>query len=614
MADKFRILIVDDNAHNLFALSTILERVLEIEVVEAASGDEALLRTVESEIDLILLDVQMPGMDGFETARLLKSTERTRRIPIVFLTAVFKTEEFIRHGYELGAVDYFTKPLDENLLLARIKLYMNLLKRERGLNAAVELLSQKEQAMARALQMAEAANRAKSTFLSNMSHELRTPLTAVIGLSHLMARSVNLDENERRNLEIINRSGNHLLSLINNVLEMSKIEAGHAEMLESTADIPALVREVADLLRTRAEQQGLTFTVEIENVPAALHVDAGKLRQVLVNLIANAIKFTPAGGITLSMKAIRLTETTVRLSVDVRDTGIGIAPQDQARIFEPFAQIVTDASTSGTGLGLSISRQYLQMMGSELTIESTLGEGSTFGFTLVLPVAMDQITRAATRAQTVSLSDKDWGRRILVVDDNEDARYLLVEVLTPLGFEVQVAEDGFRAVERSIEFCPHLILMDWRMQRMSGLEAARRIIALELEPPPRIIIVSANAFDEQKQQALAAGVDDFLKKPLQEEELLAALETQLGVCFIRTERSGIVPPPAVDAELAAADLDPLSAKDRLDLAQAVAEVNQAKLRLVLHRIGLQSPTLARRLKAMIDEMKHRELWKLLDGR
>jgi signal transduction histidine kinase len=614
MANRFRILIVDDNANNLFALNAILARVPETEVVEAASGDEALLRTVESDIDLILLDVQMPGMDGFETARLLQSTERTRRIPIVFLTAVFKSEEFIRHGYEVGAVDYFTKPLDENLLLARIRLYMNLLQRERGLNAAVELLSQKEQAMARALNLAEAANRAKSTFLSNMSHELRTPLTAVIGLSHLMARSNNLGENERRNLEIINRSGNHLLSLINDVLEMSKIEAGRAEILESPADIGVLAREAVELLRTRAEQQGLTLTLEMEDVPTALHADGGKLRQVLVNLLGNAIKFTPAGCVTLRMNAVPVSETKVRLIVEVRDTGIGIAPEDQARIFEPFAQIVTHATTSGTGLGLSISRQFLQMMGSELAVESTPGVGSTFRFELILPRAFGPATRPAVSGQSVSLSDKDRGKRILVVDDNEDARYLLVEVLAPLGFDVQVAEDGEQAVARAIDFCPELILMDWRMPRMSGLEAAGRILALQLKTPPKILMLSANAFQEHKQQALAAGVDDFLKKPLQEEELFAALENHLCVRFLRSERSAIVPPIAVEAELAAADLDELSVKDRLDLTEAVAEVSQAKLRQVLNRIGVRSPQLARRLLAMTDENKHRELWELLGGR
>jgi signal transduction histidine kinase len=613
MHDKFRILAVDDNANNLFALRALLERVPEIEIVEAVSGEEALLRTIEREIDLILLDVQMPGMDGFETARHLQMTERTRKIPVVFLTAVFKTDEFIRQGFQVGAVDYFTKPLDENLLLSRVKLYMNLMQRERRLNDAVELLNQREQAMTAALELAESANRAKSTFLSNMSHELRTPLTAVIGLSHLMARSVNLNEAEKKNLEIINRSGNHLLSLINDVLEMSKIESGRVELLETSADVGALAREVAELLRNRAEQQGLTLTAEIEGVPAALRVDAGKLRQVLVNLVGNAIKFTHRGEIALNLNAVPLSDAAVRLSVAVRDTGIGIASEDQERIFEPFAQMVTHATTSGTGLGLSVSRQYLRMMGSELTIDSKPGAGSTFAFDLILPLASEPTANPPASGLVIGLEEKDRGAKILVVEDNEDARYMLLELLTPLGFDVRAAEDGERAVAMAKEFCPQLVLMDWRMPKMSGLEAARRILELETEKPPRILMVSANVFEEQRKQALAAGIHAFLMKPLQEDELYAALETHLNIRFCR-ETNPPMPIPAPDeANLTAADLDVLSTIDRIALAEAICEVNPAKLRIALQGINVQFPALAARLKVMLEAARHRELWALLGG-
>jgi signal transduction histidine kinase len=611
MHDSFRILAVDDNANNLFALRTLLERMPEIEIVEAASGEEALLRTIETEIDLILLDVQMPGMDGFETARHLQMTERTRKIPVVFLTAVFKTDEFIRQGFEVGAVDYFTKPLDENLLLSRVKLYMNLLQRERRLNEAVELLRQREQAMVSALELAESANRAKSTFLSNMSHELRTPLTAVIGLSHLMARSVNLNEAERKNLEIINRSGNHLLSLINDVLEMSKIEAGRVELLETAADVGSLAREVVELLRNRAEQQGLILAAEIEGVPAALRVDAGKLRQILVNLVGNAIKFTHQGEISLSVKAIPLSDAAVRLSVAVRDTGIGIASEDKERIFEPFAQMVTHATTSGTGLGLSVSRQYLRMMGSELAIDSKPGVGSTFAFNLILPLASEPSANPPASGLVIALEETDRGAKILVVEDNEDARYMLLELLTPLGFDVQVAEDGARAVDMAREFCPRLILMDWRMPKLSGLEAARRILDLETENPPRILMVSANVFEEQRQQALAAGIHAFLMKPLQEDELYAALETHLNIRFCRETNPTMPMPAPSEAELTAADLDVLPAFDRIALAEAICEVNPAKLRVALQGINVQFPVLAARLKAMLEAARHRELWTLL---
>lgn len=611
MPESFTILIVDDNLNNLFTLHAILARLPETEVVEATSGEEALLRTLERQIDLILLDIQMPGMDGFETARHLQMTERTRKIPVVFLTAVFKSDEFIQHGFEAGAVDYFTKPLDENLLLSRVRLYRNLFQRERKLNAAIELLRQKEQAMAAALNLAEAANRAKSSFLSNMSHELRTPLTAVIGLSQLMARSVNLSEHEKKNLEIINRSGNHLLSLINDVLEMSKIEAGRVEFLQAATDVGALAREVADLFRTKAEQEGLTLTLELEGIPDALYVDAGKLRQILVNLVGNAIKFTSQGCVTLAIKGSALSGPAVQLDVSVTDTGIGIAQSNLERVFEPFAQMVTHATTSGTGLGLSICRRYLRMMGSELAIDSKPGVGSTFSFALTLTVAEKPVAAPHRDGQIVGLAAADRGRKILVVEDNEDARYLLTELLEPLGFTVEVAEDGLQAVAKSREVCPDVILMDWRMPKLNGLEAARQILADNCTVPPRILMLSANVFEDQKREALAVGIHAFLKKPLDENELFEALEEQLHLRFVRREPGEIPSKPKPCEDLRSEDLDVLPDAERKALADAVCEVNPVKMNQVLGRISVLSPALGLRLKAMIEAMRHRELWRLL---
>jgi len=611
MADSFRILIVDDNRNNLYTLNAVLGRLQDTEIIDAASGEEALLQTLQQEIDLILLDIQMPGMDGFETARHLQMTERTRKIPVVFLTAVFKSEEFIKHGYEVGAVDYFTKPLDEHLLLSRVRLYRNLFLRERKLNEAIELLSQKEMAMVSALNQAEAANRAKSLFLSNMSHELRTPLTAVIGLSNLMARSVNLSEHEKRNLEIINRSGNHLMSLINDVLEMSKIEAGRVEILPAATDVAALAHEVVDLLRARAELEGLTLTHEMDGLPDVVQVDAGKLRQVLVNLVGNAIKFTFQGGVTLRICGCSVGPRAVQLKIEVQDTGIGIAREDLQRIFEPFAQMVTHATSSGTGLGLSICRKYLSMMGSELTIDSLPGVGSTFGFVLNLPLSDGPAVKPFLGGQIVGLAEEDRGKRLLIVEDNADARYLLTEVLAPLGFSLQVAENGLQAIEKAQEFCPEVILMDWRMPKMNGLDAARRILNGGCAVAPRILMLSANVFEEQKREALAAGIHAFLKKPLQEDELFAALEAQLNIRFQREEAGNAPTMAKSPQELTVRDLDLLPPAERRALAEAVSEVNPVKLGQVLNRINILSPALGLRLKTMIEAVRHRELWELL---
>ena len=486
-------------------------------------------------------------------------------------------------------------------------------RREGVENHLEELIDERTQALAVALQEAEGANRAKSIFLSNMSHELRTPLNAVIGFSRLMANSHNLGEAERKNLEIINRSGNHLLTLINDVLELSKIDAGRVDLVEDATDVSTLVREVVDMLRQRAEQAGLTLTVEIDSVPAALKVDAVKLRQILINLLGNAIKFTPQGGVTVRVRSVPIQAAAVQLAFEVRDTGIGIAPEDQQRIFEPFVQMVTHATTAGTGLGLTITLQYLKMLGSELTVESIPGVGSTFRFALNVPVVDARIVSAPTEVgRAVGLDAMDRGKRILIAEDNADARLLLQQLLMPLGFEVAEAVDGIEAIARAKTFEPDLILMDWRMPKLDGLEAGKRILAQTSGKPPKIVMLTASAFEEQRQEALTAGINDFLRKPLQENELYAALEAQLNIRF----RRGSVSPTAaaaVQASVDAAALANLPEEQRAALAMAVEELNRSKLSAALVEIDKINPQLATSIGQMADAFRYKELLEMICG-
>ncbi|MFT3850392.1 MAG: ATP-binding protein [Propionivibrio sp.] len=252
-----------------------------------------------------------------------------------------------------------------------------------------ELVSERTQALKDALEAAESANRAKSVFLSNMSHELRTPLNSVIGFSRLLSKSARLDEKERNNLEIINRSGSHLLTLINDVLELSKIEAGQVGLAEAGTDVGELVREVADMMRPRAEQGGLRLECELDALPGIVRTDTVKLRQILINLLGNAVKFTRQGRVSLSVRGRGRLDGKAVVEFAVRDTGIGIAEADRQKIYEPFGQLVTHATSAGTGLGLPITRQYLRMLGSELELESTPGVGSCFSFTVQLPLIRD---------------------------------------------------------------------------------------------------------------------------------------------------------------------------------------------------------------------------------
>lgn len=459
---------------------------------------------------------------------------------------------------------------------------------------------------------ADSANRAKSEFLANMSHELRTPLNAVIGFSRLMSKSATMSEAEKRNLEIINRAGNHLLTLINDILELSKIEAGHASLSVDTVDIAALTEDVVEMLRPRAEQAGLSLVLDISGLPPAAKVDTVKLRQILINLLTNAVKFTKAGGISVSVTG-RLLDGNSYIEFVVRDTGIGIAPEDQQKIYEPFVQMVTHATAAGTGLGLTITRQYLGMLGSELKLESIPGQGSTFRFALTLPVADASEVISITSGPVVGLQDRDVGKRILLVEDNGDARLLLSQMLAPLGFVVAEAEDGGLAVEQAERFAPDLIIMDWRMPNMDGLEATRRIRELSLDCQPKILMLTANAFEEQRQQALLVGVDNFLRKPLDESELFAAIEAQLNIRFVRESAEAVaaLAKPVEAMSIGADELNVLSAEERTALRIAIEELNRAKLNAVLASVEKNHPEVAQAITRMADSFRYKELWELI---
>ena len=287
-----------------------------------------------------------------------------------------------------------------------------------------ELVKQRTEELTEARDQAETANRAKSLFLANMSHELRTPLNAVIGFSQLMDRDPMLSAVQRRNTEIINSSANHLLTLINDVLELSKIESGKVHLAEEETDLEDLLFQVVDMMRVRAEQAGLTMTVDARGLPPVVLVDAVKVRQVLLNLLSNAVKFTPAGKVAVVVKALPEREGRVQLDFSVSDTGIGIAAEDQQRIFQPFEQAGTHPPPGGTGLGLTISRQYVQMMGGELTVQSALGQGALFRFSL--PVSVAQWPTTVRDRQRPNGKGADArGRRVLVVDDAVEARLLV---------------------------------------------------------------------------------------------------------------------------------------------------------------------------------------------
>lgn len=461
--------------------------------------------------------------------------------------------------------------------------------------------------------MAESANRAKSIFLANMSHELRTPLTSVIGFSQLLAEDRGISADQRSKLGHINRSGNHLLTLINNVLDLSKIEAGRIQLTIQEIDPRELIGDVAEIMRLRAEQKGLSLVVRTAALPLGILCDPVKLRQVLLNLLSNAIKFTTHGSITLEVTGSPVEANQIRLDFTVTDSGIGIAAQDQERIFEPFTQTGTANEQAGTGLGLTISRDFVRMLGGDLTVVSKPGRGSAFHFFLIAdPCEPPSVEPNCPHRRPVGIEAGGAALRVLVAEDTSDIRALLRNLLAPLGIEVIEAGDGAAATASAANSPPDLVFMDWRMPIIDGIEATRRIRAHPGGKQPKIVMLTASAFTEDRRTAIAAGADDFLGKPFRPAEIYDALERHLDIRFryeaisIDTVNFRESSPPPTAREIAT-----LPESHRLALAEAVQEMNKVKISAAIEQISLEHPELAPRLKAMIDSAKFLELHNLM---
>ncbi|PSB27186.1 response regulator [Stenomitos frigidus] len=405
----------------------------------------------------------------------------------------------------------------------------------------------KEAALREAAQSAD-ANRTKSEFLANMSHELRTPLNAILGFTQLMVRDSSLTQTAHEYLQIISRSGEHLLNLINDVLEMSKIEAGQVLLHPSSFDLYDLLQNLEEMLQLKAESKGLELIFDCDSsIPRYIQTDEGKLCQVLINLLGNAIKFTQQGEVTLRVRNQETTQNALphssfptphSLLFEVEDTGPGIASQEWERLFEPFVQSSNGQSHEGTGLGLPISRKFVQLMGGDITIDSALNQGTRIQFGIQVQLAQPHDVRVRQPLRrAIALAPGQAPCRILVVDDHPESRQLLVRLLQSLGFEVQEAVNGEAAIACWQTWQPHLIWMDMRMPVLNGFEATKRIRSVETSPDTPlqstiIIALTASAFEEERAKVLAAGCNDFVRKPFREEVILEKIANHLDVRYV----------------------------------------------------------------------------------
>ncbi len=423
--DRVSILLVDDRPENLLALEAILEPLGQI-LVRANTGPEALRQVLGCEFATILLDVQMPGMNGFEVAEIIKSRERSRTIPIIFLSAISKEDAYVFKGYSMGAVDYVFKPFNPDVLRSKVSVFVDLFVKQRELQRQGELLREAEKrelelehrtslletearSAAQLSQMNEELHRrqialeqamgARNRFYASMSHELRTPINAVIGYSTLMLDNIYgpLNVKQKEGLQRTLKAARHLLELVNDVLDLSKIEAGKIELSLQPVMLPSLIEDLFITVRPLADDYGSTLSLDMEGPPFNIVSDPRRVRQILLNLLSNAIKFGEGKPIRVSCKQ----NENKGVDIEVVDQGVGIAEEDISRIFEEFVQ-VSESKQPGTGLGLPISRRLAQLLDGTLTVKSTPGEGSIFRLTLPASLEDDIAPATALSAATAA--------------------------------------------------------------------------------------------------------------------------------------------------------------------------------------------------------------------
>ncbi len=481
----------------------------------------------------------------------------------------------------------------------------------------VTRLKRAEADLAEAKARAEASNRAKSTFLANMSHELRTPLNAVLGFSRLLKNDPAATPQQRETLDVIVRSGEHLLNLINNVLDMAKIESGQVGLKESEVDLHQLLHEMQSLMGAGAVEKSLRFALEFDpDLPRFVAVDAGKLRQVLLNLLGNAIKYTDSGGVKLraTLASIHGTEKA-RVRFDVEDSGHGISSEDCERIFSPFVQLGDQTpAQAGTGLGLAICKQYVELMGGRIGVSSNPGKGSVFYFEIPVAILPSVAERDELKhPRVLGLAEGQPRHRLLIVEDQPENRLLLRRILDPLGFELREAANGQEAVALFEQWHPDLIWMDIRMPVMDGLEAVRRIRATQGGAETKIVALTAHALEEEREPIMAAGCDDLVRKPFHEQELFGALSRHLRLKFIyekapRPESTPELPELALRPE----QLDALPAQLLQELRQAVVELDTARTQILIAQAAERDASLGRALHTLATRLDYPRLLKLLE--